>query len=150
MSSQHPRMTLKYITSKTYNLNLIDTMTDTKLKKGTMYSSRSNRGEKLGKLRLWLRVHADDDHHGNETVVGDHLDLLHGPRAPLLHKLSRRRLLLRGLGTLARLAFSLHSNPRRHWNTHSFLSLSLFLCPNPNKIGKSQLFLVVKVGSFLY
>lgn len=47
----------------------------------------SNWGKKLIKLRLWLRIHTDDDHHWNETIVRDDLGFLQSPVAPILQAL---------------------------------------------------------------
>ncbi|KAM1221372.1 hypothetical protein ACFX2J_009041 [Malus domestica] len=70
--------------------------------------------EKLGKLWLGFRVHADDDDQGNEAIVGDDLGLFQGPCAPLLEGLSHRAL-LRALGGLRRsLALALQRYSRRH------------------------------------
>lgn len=60
-------------------------------------ASTSNGAKKLGKLRLRLRVHADDDDEGNEAIVGDHLGLLQGPVGPLLEALQLGSLLPRPL-----------------------------------------------------
>ena len=48
---------------------------------------RSGRAEKLGDVGLGVGVHANNDDHRNESVVGDDLGLLHGPGAPLLEAL---------------------------------------------------------------
>ena len=90
--------------------------------------------EELIELGFGLGVHADDDDKGDESVVGDHLGLLHRPGAPLLDALGRP--LLRRLGALPGLFFPLernigsHEYPCRPFSSTEFPSRRL--PPRPN------------------
>ncbi|RRT77597.1 hypothetical protein B296_00012973 [Ensete ventricosum] len=82
----------------------------------------SDGAEELIELGFGLRVHTDDDDEGDETVVGDHLGLLHRPSAPLLHALGRRRPLLRSLGSLPGLPFPFERSLGSHGSSRPFPS----------------------------